>query len=324
MYMGEVLSKRFRGMLCSSVYICFSFGTTSAFLLGIYCTYDDISLTLMVFSIMFFISTLHAVETPYFLLMRGDTENAVKNLAWLRNHDPKQAERELAEICKSAENNIKFSALLENCKKPEVYKSCCVLLPLGIINSLISLISYYANIVLPTSELLSSEHFAVLFSVLTMLVTCVCSQLVDRCGRRALVIPGFFLLTIAFACIATFFYLQDQHVIHIPYFPWVIFILVTASYLWYQLSANVPVGVVRTEIYPSNFKNIGISLNIICNGLTNFLSAFLFLLIVHHYGIYLNFFILCFSSIVALIISYFLLPETKNKTLSEIQTALRI
>lgn len=322
-YVGEILLGRTRGMFCSCVVLSFNFGTTLAYLLGTYCAYDDTSLILLVLSLLCLLSTLYLVESPYFLLMRGDTEKALQNLAWLRNQSAKQVEPELAEMNTSTEKNVKFSELLDNLRKPEVYKSCCIVSSLGIVGSLIgTTISSYANVILPTSELISSNLFAVFFSFLTMLVICVASQLIDRCGRRALLIPGFLLMSVAFVLLGVLFYLQDHRILQIPYFPWLIFTILTSTYLWYQMAVNLPTTVVRSEIFPSRFKNIGVNANIILNASTNFTASYFFLQIVDYCGTYLNFLIFSAASLVALVIVYCFLPETKGKTLVEIQTIL--
>ncbi|XKL60385.1 hypothetical protein PGB90_001401 [Kerria lacca] len=76
---------------------------------------------------------------------------------------------------------------------------------------------------------------------------------------------------------------------------------------------------IRSELFAQNVKEIGSSICIMGQSLCAFVSSKIFLYVSDMYGVYMNFVIFHIVCIFGVIYVYFTLPETRGKTLAEIQ-----
>lgn len=324
LYIGEVSSKKNRGIFICLYLTTFYVGILTGYILGICVTYKMHNIILTLTSAVIMLHCFDVIESPYFFLLRKDKKTALKHIRWLQDINEKQSEQELEEISRNAGIPMKISEFLTIIKTPEAYKSYTIVLVLGFVSSIISITMFTnANIIFPTSELVSSNQFAILFCAISLFASLLSSIVVDRLGRRLLFIFGFSILSISFGIIAILFYVKEKSFVYVPYFQWIIFILITISFVVYNIAVCAPALAVRSEIFPTNFRIFGSNSTVVLNSLTNFIYSFLFLRIIEWYGMYANFFIYTFCSVANLLLVYCMLPETKGKTLYEIQRMLQ-
>lgn len=324
MYIGETVSKKFRGAFISIAMITYTVGIMSIFAASIFFSYDRILLAVLAGNVLLLLSTFDLVESSYFLLINGQTEKALNNLKWLNHYTPKKAEEELEVISDNVEKCMNVFDLVRNFNKPEIYKSCCIVISLGIVITLLQTVTTcFANLVFPKMDTVSTSEFAIGFTALVTFATCGSTLIIDKYGRRALLLFGLILQTIAHASISILYYLQDGEYVKFPNFPWLMFGFISVTFFMFQFGCVVPYAVVRGEIFPTNFKSIAVGGNVIFNALSNSIFSYFFLQIVDAYGIYLNFLMFSIVCLAGLLIVFVLLPETKGKSLIEIQTILQ-
>lgn len=324
MYVGEAVSKRFRGAFISITLIVFCVGVVLTYAASIFLVYDHILFVIFATNVLLLLCTFDLVESPYYLSMTGQTEEAAKSLKWLGDYTPKEAEEELKIIGEHVEKAMNVFDLIHNFHKPEIYKGFCIVSSLGVVLTLLqSVTTCFANLVFPSTESISSSAFAIGFTALIALASCGSTLVIDRYGRRVLLVCGLILQTITQASIALLYYLHDVYNVDFPNFPWLMFGFITVTFLLLQFACAVPYSVVRGEIFSTSSKSIAIGSNIIFNSLSNTIFSYLFLPIIAAYGIYLNFLIFSITSLVGLLIVSSLLPETKGKSLIEIQVMLQ-
>ena len=324
MYIGETVSKKLRGAFITTTTIVFSIGIMFTYAAPLFFHYHHILLMVLAINALLFLSVFDLIESPYFLLANGLTEKAMENVRWLNDYTSKQAEDELKIMSAHIDKIMNVVDLIRDFRKPEIYKSSCIVISVGVFATLLSTVTTcFANVVFPRMESISSSEFAIGFTALVMLVSCGGSLVVDRYGRRVLLLWGFTVQTVAQAGIALLFYLHDNYHLEIAYFPQLMFAYITITFLSFQFACMVPYGVVRGEIFPTSLKNIGIGMNVIVNSLANSVFSYFFLPVIETFGIYLNFAIFSVSCLAAVLIVATLLPETKKKSLTEIQLMLR-
>ncbi len=324
MYIGEVSSKKVRGSFYSLITILYNLGNVIEYTLGAYAAYRTSLVFPLAISVLFLISCSDLVESPHFLIERNDRLRALKITAWLRDSDTKDAEKELAEIRDNLREKTNFREFFENFRKPEVYKSYCVVTILGSISAAFNVtIGTNSNLILPAWSVVSSDQFAIIFSSFATLAVTSSFVLLQKFGRRTSLLCTHCVQLFLNGFIALLFYTQQQRILSIPNFPWLVFALVTTGFFIFMTGALVQTAVLRTELFPPNFKNFGINSAMVTNATTNFALTFLFLKIGRHVGMYLNFLIFSACNLTAIVVVYCVLPETGGKTLAEIQTALR-
>lgn len=76
---------------------------------------------------------------------------------------------------------------------------------------------------------------------------------------------------------------------------------------------------VNSEIYPIWARGTAISISTAVNWIANLIVSFTFLSLLESITTYGTFYLFCGISVLGLIVLYFMLPETKNKTLEEVE-----
>lgn len=318
-YIGEVSSKHTRGLYSAFDLSSFLSGILIEYLLTAFLDYTSATVVLIIFDAVTMISCFFLVESPYYQAASNEPALATKTISWLWNMSEEQAANKLSEINQSIEKtkNDRFFELIQ--KKP-VYMSFIIATTYGIITSLINVtISSNANLILPSSNILSSDWFAIIFSSLSAIAIALSAIFIHNFGRKTLLSWSFTLEILFYAVIAALFFVDQKSIIYIRHFAWVIFTAIAVSHFIFQLGIYSTTTAVRSEIYPHTFKIIATNASIICNAATNFISTYSFMYFREEFGMYMNFITFLIASLVGLFITVCMLPETKDKTLEEIQ-----
>lgn len=165
-------------------------------------------------------------------------------------------------------------------------------------------IFHHAGITNLCNKLIATSLLGVL-NVLTALFT---MTQIDGWGRRKLLligIPGMIgsLLLLAGFFFNSFFAIGGL-VLYIIFFG---------------ISLGPVVWVLTAEIFPLEIRGKAVALSLFANWLASLVVAWPFLFLVEWIGIDGTFYIFSLTSIIALLFVYFFVPETKGKTLEEIQ-----
>lgn len=322
MYIGEVAMKNIRGTISCCTTASFNFGVICQYVLGFYLSYDDAAVITLSMAVVMVISTYCLIESPYYLATNNQTDKALKVLVWLQLLEVKTAEKELRDISKNP--NPSLSNFFKLFKNPEIYKSFVILLSLGFLSTILTttFISF-ANFIIPDTKFLSSEHFAIFLNAIPTVMSVLSALCIDHLGRRKLLLVGFssgiFLNTI----ITLLYYIEEKSLLKIANFSLIIFALIALLLIILSLCVSPIVVALRTELFPITHKIFGISSNIMLNSLALSLTTVFFMEVALKLGIYLNFLLYCLSCVIGLVFVSYVLPETKGKSLTEIQEILK-
>jgi len=89
--------------------------------------------------------------------------------------------------------------------------------------------------------------------------------------------------------------------------------------LFFGISLGPVVWVMTAEIFPLDIRGKAVSISLFMNWFSTFLVAGSFFYLVRLLGCGGPFFVFSFMSVLAFLFVYFFVPETKGKTLEEIQ-----
>lgn len=130
----------------------------------------------------------------------------------------------------------------------------------------------------------------------------------DRLGRRSLLLIGIPGMILSLVLLGLFF--QNS-------------LAAVGSLLLYIMFFGISLGpvvwVLTAEIFPLEIRGKAVSLALFTNWIAQLLVSWLFLFIVEAIGIGQTFFLFALTSLLAFLFVYFFVPETKGKSLEEIQ-----
>jgi len=267
----------------------------------------------------FGIGLLFIPDSPRWLAARGHADRAQVVLKQIR--PPEQVEAELSDIQKSvAKQEGNWSELLS----PLLRSAMIVGVGLAIAQQLtgINTVIYYAPTIFKFAGF-SSASVAILASVgvgvVNLALTVVAMQLIDRVGRRPLLLVSLAGMTVGLLVLGLAFSLPQLS----GSLGWIS----VASLMVYVGSFAVGLGpvfwLVLSEIYPLRIRGRAMSVGTVTNWGGNLVVAVSFLTLTRVIGKAATFWLYAGVSIGAWLFAFFMVPETKGRSLEEIEAYMR-
>jgi len=186
----------------------------------------------------------------------------------------------------------------------------------------INTVIYYAPTIFKFAGL-SSASVAILASVgvgvVNVALTLVAMQLIDRVGRRPLLLVSLAGMAASLGILGVAFALPQAS----GSLGWI----AVTSLMVYVGSFAIGLGpvfwLVLSEIYPLRMRGRAMSVGTVANWSANLIVALSFLTLTQVLGKAATFWLYALVSIGAWLFAYFLVPETKGKTLEEIEAHWR-
>lgn len=322
-YIGENSSPgvrgTFSGVLVTSVYG----GELVAFILATYLSYNNIAIAHAVFGLVTLVSLILLREPAQFLIMKGKVKDAERNYYWLRGSRNGNARLELADIKQHVleEKSKRLFKELFHCR--EAWKSLRVVISIIFLSfwTGISAITSFITMTFPESDHLTSNQFTILFGVLQLISCCISSNIIDKFNRRPLLLVSCAVAAITQGATAALYYTHRSW--HILYFDWLVFATLTTYCCVYGMFMYPLASAILGELLPQGVKAIGACMAVVVGSVASFTTTWLFLPIGERYGMETNFVLYFVVSLVMLVYVYFDLPETRGKSLVEIQRTLK-
>jgi sugar porter (SP) family MFS transporter len=251
---------------------------------------------------------LPAVESPRWLMKMGCRDQA---LAILEKIDaPEIASHQAAEIESSLaieEGNI--SELFTTFYRPLLLG--VMLAGLQQISGITPLFSFLPEIFRAAGSAAGDAFFqSVLVSLINLLFTVFALWLVDRAGRKTLILAGTGLQCISFVLVGWFYHIHGSGV--------AVLIFVMSFVAGHAFGNGVACWVIISEIYPTKVRGRGMSIATTALWLVGYLGNQLFPIMQKNLGSDGTFW--CFSggALLTIILVGLLIPETKGRSLEEI------
>ena len=260
-------------------------------------------------------------ETPRWLAKHGHAESARKVLARIRGTQDVQAEfQEIQSTLSQAEERGHFSDLLAVSVRPALI----VGVGLAIFQQItgINTVIYYAPTIIQSAGIPSASG-AILatagIGLVNVLMTIVAMWLIDRAGRRPLLVTGISGMVISLGVLGFVFRTHEPS----AGMGWLAVAILMAYVASFAISLGPIFWLLIAEIYPLRVRGIAEGTAAGTNWAANLLVSLTFLSLLQALGPSWTFWLYGLLSIGSLLFSYSLVPETKGRTLEEIEQTWR-
>ena len=261
-------------------------------------------------------------ESPRWLIGHGQREMARATLSRIRG--TQDVDAELLEIERGLEQAPE-SGRLSDMFAPSLRRSLVIGIGLAIFQQItgINTVIYYAPVIVQSAGI-SSASGAILatagIGLVNVLMTILAMRLIDRSGRKPLLLIGIAGMAVTLGFLGFVFRFSS----HSGALAWLAVISMMAYVASFAISLGPIFWLLISEIYPLRIRNSAEGLAATFNWGSNLVITLTFLTLVEQLGPSWTFWLYGLAAVAAWIFSYYIVPETKGRTLEEIEEYWRV
>ncbi|XP_071445144.1 facilitated trehalose transporter Tret1-like [Hetaerina americana] len=329
MYIAEIAENSVRGTLSAFFQLMITVGILVVYILGTVENYDVLSWTCFTLPILFFAAFFWMPETPKYLLSKGKREEARKSLAWLRGRpdvgEELAAMHTLVEEESIAQKNTSFKDIISSKTNVKAFFICLGILMFQQLSGVNAVIFYTGTIFKAAGSGLPPTVSPVIVGVVQTVFTVVAAGLVDRAGRRVLLILSSVVMAICLAALGVYFKIRGtglepseeaKHIGWLPLLSLAVFIIV------FSLGFGPIPWALIGEFFAPNVKGIAAGIAVGINWTLAFIVTLTFTSLQLSIGSDVTFWMFAGFNAAAAAFVILFLPETKGKSLEDIQKEL--
>lgn len=323
LYLAEVAPERIRGAMISTYQLMITIGILVAFLSDTALSYNGAWRWMLgiiaIPGVLFLLGVMFLPDSPRWLMMRGRRDEAIEVLQRLRG-DSVVVAREAADIEEQLKTPQRGWHLFKDNRNFRRSVWLGVLLQLMQQFTGMNVVMYYAPRIFKEMGYDTSAQmwFTALVGLTNVLATFIAIALIDRWGRKPILYTGFAVMAVGLGVVGTMMNngIHDHGAQIFTVAMLLIFIV------GFAMSAGPLVWTLCSEIQPLKGRDFGIACSTFTNWICNMIVGFTFLSLLNGIGNAHTFWLYAALNAVFILVTFWLVPETKGVTLEQIERNL--
>jgi len=324
-YISEVATPKVRSIWGNTMTMSINLGNLVMSAVGSYLSIQLSAIVLGIIPIVFLMGMILMPETPYYLIMKKKTDKARRSLQWLRGR--KDVEEELNQLIADVERQLSERGRYKDLWIiPSNRKAVFIgILARGMQQfSGISAISMFCQYIFgkagggvkPTTS-------SIIYTFAMFVSNIIASMILDRIGRRILTVISCLGSGILLFVMAGYFYLSTETKFNLDSYQFLPIIVMLCYVFFYSIGLGITPTLMLGELFSSSVKGKALCIMNVFFGIWIISSNKTFSLLMMHYGMHVPFLVFGVCCFISAVNSYYFTPETKGKTLEEIQQAFK-
>ncbi|XP_020285805.1 facilitated trehalose transporter Tret1-2 homolog isoform X2 [Pseudomyrmex gracilis] len=325
LYTSEIAESEIRGTLGSYFQLMLTVGILITYVLGaILKNMRNLSIISAIVPLIFFAIFFFMPETPVYYLKKHNDDAARKSLVRLRGHQydvDTELQQHRADLEEASRNNTSFLVAIKSRAAKKGFVIAYGLMLFQQMSGVNAIIFYSAKIFKDAGSTLPPDQATIITGAVQVVSVFASSLIVDKLGRRILLLSSIVVMFLTTLILGVYFYCIDFNTAF-DNAKWFAIIPLCIFLVFFSLGFGPIPWMMMPEIFAPEIKGIAGSSACVFNWLMAFIVTYFYeslVRAVHSYG---TFWIFSGFCVVGIIFVYFLVPETKGKTLEEIQREL--
>lgn len=325
LYTSEIAESEIRGTLGSYFQLMLTVGILSSYVLGtVLENMKTLSIISGIVPLVFFAVFFFMPDTPVYYLKKGNEEAARKSLARLRGDQydiefELQAHREALE--ETTRSNVSFLVMIRSRAVIKGFIIAYGLMLFQQMSGVNSIIFYSSDIFSKAGSSLPPNQASIIVGAVQVISVFVGTLVVDKLGRRILLLASIVVMFLMTLILGVYFYCIAYNNAF-DNLKWFALIPLCVFLIMFSLGFGPIPWMMMPEIFAPEVKGIAGSSACLFNWLTAFIVTKFYSDMVDAVQSYGTFWIFSAFCLVGIVFVYFLVPETKGKTLDQIQREL--
>lgn len=326
MYIAEIADKKIRGFLAGTIYVMMLVGILVVYAVAPYTPFYACSIIGSAFVIIQIIAFPFMPDSPYYLLSKNKNDKAKAHLLRLRTED--NVDKEMEEITvavkrqRSEKGRPKDLVISKSNRKALIIMT--VLNGAQHFSSISVMLMNMHSILASAHSSISPEIAGIIFSSLMLIAATTADFSVDKFGRKGLLISSSLLSGLCLLVLAIYFtVIAKMNATEIAPISWIPVAAVMIYAAVFKFGLGIIPIVMTAELFPAKVKAMGMTLADFSYLFFGLISVEMYQKLIVVTSIDVPFYIFAFSTLFTAIFSWLYIPETKGKTLEEIQYILK-
>ena len=325
LYIGEVSMPEIRGALVSLASCGAPFGQVLASVCGMYLSIDEAASIYLAMTIALIIMFFCLPESPHHLMKIGQHEAARKSINWYRSS--REVENEVAAVEKFVATNASqtFADKFKEFGTPPIRKATFQIMALYTFMQSCGLnsILFYMETILRRGHftLISAGELVIYVNICGVFASAISISIIDRFGRRFLLLISSIGVTMFMIGLMTHFFLIDMN-IDVTSFQWLPMISMFGFIIFFFFGLMPVPSAVLSETFPASIKHIAACIASLTGAVFAFTSSKTYQPMIDIMGEKYVFLFYATCSVIVIPYILFVMPETKGKSLQQIQDEL--
>ncbi|XP_023939695.2 facilitated trehalose transporter Tret1-like [Bicyclus anynana] len=331
---GEYTSPKNRGAFLTTVSLSQAFGVFFVHLLGSFLSWQNTALVCVFLPFISLIMVIYKPESPSWLLRRGRYHECREVFRWLRGYEEEGELSEMiearlayerAEIKDSYDKQNWFRKLISIIGKREFYKPIILMIISNVLMHIsgASTFAPYATLILgllmgPNAN---AYFWMVFLDSLRLVSNTLAVYVINRVNRRTMVLATGLLSLASHVAIAYYVYFKQNGWNYEG--VWLPALLINLQFVAVGMGMVPMPQVIGGEIFPLEYRSTGGTISMATGGGVMFLALKTFPDLIDKTGLHGTYGLYAVIILVNLVIMMMWLPETKGKTLQQIEDELR-
>ncbi|XP_037877228.1 facilitated trehalose transporter Tret1-like isoform X3 [Bombyx mori] len=333
---GEYASPRNRGAFLTTISLTQAFGIFFVHLIGSILSWQKTALICVFFSFVSLVMTIYSPESPSWLASKNRYEESREVFRWLRGNDEEDELEEMIQArmlyedaaisLKAKRSESRFREMITTIKKKEFHKPIILMMHAYVMVQFAggtTMAAYSTKIIkLILGPAANANFWMIVLDTQRLISNSVAVFVINKLKRRTMMFATGGLCVFSQIAISGYTYLRSEHAL--PYDAmWIPALLINLQFFTVATGMLPLPNVIGGEVFPLEYKSIGGTISLATMSVSFFLVLKTFPGLVDSVGVHGTYTVYSLMLCYCLLVIWILLPETKGKTLQQIEDEFR-